>query len=132
MASHMDEYFEAAKKRGYYAREYGASPAAHPAYYHRPTPVELKLAGPKRKQHFAHHSSDSTWRDAQGKLWQIWEMTDGHLCNTIRMLGRRFAQVQQSHDFIGYDPGFAARGPKALFPVYEALFNEAVRRGLTP
>jgi len=86
----------------------------------------------KRKQHFTHHSSAFTWRDAQGKLWQIWEMTDGHLCNTIRMLGRRFAQVQQSHDFIGYDPGFAARGPKALFPVYEALFNEAVRRGLTP
>jgi len=121
---------ERAYKENYLRQMYGGK-AVNPAqteYCHAPAPK----CAPKRRQHFTHHSSAFTWRDAQGKLWQIWKMTDGHLCNTIRMLGRRFAQVQQSHDFIGYDPGFAARGPKALFPVYEALFNEAVRRGLTP
>lgn len=83
------------------------------------------------RQSYSHHSL-TQWRDAQGKTWLIRNMKDGHLCNTIRMLGRKFSEVQRSNDFIGYDSDFAARGPVALFPVYAALFREALKRGLTP
>lgn len=82
--------------------------------------------------HQQYHSSKTEWKDGAGRVWRIRDMSDGHLCNTIRMLGRWFFEVQSGHDFIGYSGGFAARGPASLFPVYKYMFREALRRGLMP